>query len=118
MNCLCNPPTQAGIIHQSIRLPFAPSSERQDAGFAAAGSESDPLGDMAANFLKKKVFQVLLYLMILPGLLCAFGLVEPRSFVSEEYRILFQVCCGLGLMVSIVIGAILFLWFEDKLGLK
>jgi hypothetical protein len=60
---------------------------------------------------------VLFIMMIAPAGLCLFALLNPPDF-SPEFRVIFQVVCGAGLVVSIVAAAILYLWIEDKLGLK
>jgi hypothetical protein len=76
------------------------------------------LKGLAANFLKDKFFGMLLCLLPVPTFACAFGLVEPQSVVSAEYQAALQVVCGVGLTVSVVVGAMLFLCLADRLDLK
>ena len=92
--------------------PTLPSQDPSSTTGALSGLEG-----MVANYVKKKVFLVLLLLLIGPGCLCAFWLLDPPNFAAD-YRVAFQALCGMGLLVSIVIAAILNLWLEDKLRLK
>jgi hypothetical protein len=69
-----------------------------------------------SKYVKKKIFQYLSLLTLVPALLCAIGILDARRLVPGEYVTAFQVLCGIGLVVSIVIAAILWLWIEKKLG--
>jgi hypothetical protein len=75
--------------------------------------EKDPV----ETYLKSKIFMVLLIMIIAPAALCLFALLYPPDF-SSDFRVLFQVVCGAALVACIVAAAVLYLWLEDKLGLK
>ena len=60
---------------------------------------------------------VLLLLLLAPGGLCAFWLLAPPGFAAD-HPVAFQASCIVGLLASIGVAGIMYLWFEDKLGLK
>jgi uncharacterized membrane protein YciS (DUF1049 family) len=69
------------------------------------------------NYAMKKLVAVLLWFMIAPAAFCAFFLLDPPGFAAD-CQVAFRAICGVGLVVSIVIVAVLYLWLDDKLGLK
>jgi hypothetical protein len=72
---------------------------------------------VVGSYLKKQLFNLLLLLLLAPGFLCGFWLFEPPGFAAG-FPAAFQVLCVFGLLFSIVVAAVLYLYFKDKLGLK
>jgi hypothetical protein len=74
-----------------------------------APCEPSLIGQTVNRYVKKKIFQCLSLLTLVPALLCGIGILDARATG-------FQVLCWIGLVASIVIAAILWLWIEKKLG--
>jgi hypothetical protein len=73
--------------------------------------------NMVTTYLKRQLFNLLLLLLLAPGCLCAYWLFAPPGFAAA-FPVAFQAICGIGLAASIVLAAVLYLWLEDKLGLR
>lgn len=70
------------------------------------------------NYLKRKVINALFALLMLPGVFCGIGIFEARRFVTYENIWWFQLLCGTGIIVCIVLTALAVLWIEKKSGEK
>jgi hypothetical protein len=84
---------------------------------SSSGGGGSGANDPVAKHLKKQLFIILLFLLLAPGCLFTYWLFSPPGFAAE-FSVAFQVVCGVGLVASIVLAALLFLWLEDRLGLK
>jgi 6-phosphogluconolactonase len=90
--------------------------------FPGAGKADSSIPDsdregMVVKYVRKQAISALLFLLVAAGGLCTFGLLDPPYFAAD-YRIAFQVLCGVGLLASIITGAVLYLWAADRFGFK
>jgi hypothetical protein len=98
-------------LNKEITWPGMPK-----VGKAVPDDYSYSLEGMVTNYVGKKGITALFYLSIAAGGLCLFGLLDPPAGLAVVFQYLLRAICGVGLVVSVVAAAFLYLWLYGRLG--